>query len=105
MLVMADVAMLIDAAQDGYDAILLDVDNGPEGLTRALNDQLYSPDGLRSAMIALKPRGVLAIWSAAPDATFAANLQTAGFAVTEVPVNALPDGTGLSHVIWFAHKA
>jgi spermidine synthase len=104
MLVMADVAMLIDAAQGGYDAILLDVDNGPEGLTRALNDHLYSPRGLQSAMTALKPQGILAVWSAAPDAAFAAALAHAGFDVTEVQVNAVAAEDGLSHVIWFAQK-
>jgi spermidine synthase len=104
MLVMEDVAILIDGAQDGYDAILLDVDNGPEGLTRALNDHLYSPSGLQSAMTALKPQGVLAIWSAAPDAAFTAALHSAGFEVAEVQVNAMPDGESLSHIIWFAQK-
>ena len=105
MLIMDDVAMLIDAAQDGYDAILLDVDNGPEGLTRPLNDHLYSRDGLQSAMMALKPQGVLAIWSAAPDPAFAVELERAGFAVAEVQVDAVLDDGGLSHVIWFARKA
>jgi spermidine synthase len=105
MLVMDDVAMLIDAAQDGYDAILLDVDNGPEGLTRPLNDHLYSRAGLQSAMTALKPRGILAIWSAAPDRPFVVELERAGFAVTEVEVDAVLDDDDLSHVIWFARKA
>lgn len=105
MLVMADVAMLIDAAQDGYDAILLDVDNGPEGLTRPLNDHLYSRIGLQSAMAALKPRGILAIWSAAPDEAFAKELERAGFEVTEVPVDATAAGEDLGHVIWFCRKA
>jgi spermidine synthase len=105
VLVMDDVAMLIDAARDGYDAILLDVDNGPEGLTRPLNDHLYSARGLQAAMTALKPRGILAIWSAAADPAFTLHLQGAGFEVTEVAVSALPDGKGLRHVIWFAQKA
>lgn len=104
VLVMDDVAMLIDAARDGYDAILLDVDNGPEGLTRRLNDQLYSRSGLQAAMTALKPQGILAIWSAEPDPEFTVQLQDAGFKVAEVGVNALPNGGADRHVIWFAHK-
>jgi spermidine synthase len=105
VLVMEDVAMLIDAARGGYDAILLDVDNGPEGLTRKLNDHLYSPSGLQAAMIALKPKGILAIWSAEPDPAFTLQLQGAGFEVSEVPVAALPDEKSDCHFIWFAQKA
>jgi spermidine synthase len=105
LLMMDDVAMLIDAANGGYDAILLDVDNGPEGLTRALNDGLYSNKGLQSARNALKPRGILAVWSADAEPSFAAQLERNGFEVTEVPVRALPDGTGDQHIIWFAQKA
>jgi spermidine synthase len=104
VLVMDDVAMLIDAAREGYDAILLDVDNGPEGLTRRLNDQLYSGGGLQAAMTALKPQGILAIWSAEPDTLFPAELTAVGFEVTEVRVSALPEDDGDRHVIWFAQK-
>ena len=86
MLVEDDVALLIDAAQNAYDAILLDVDNGPDGLTRADNDDLYENDGLRSAHAALRPGGILAVWSAEPDTAFADRLARAGFAVDEVPV-------------------
>jgi spermidine synthase len=104
MLVMEDVAVLIDAATGGYDAILLDVDNGPEGLTRPLNDWLYSNKGLQAAMSALKPRGILAIWSADTEPSFAAQLQRNGFEVTEVPVSPATDGTGEPHIIWFARR-
>ncbi len=105
VLVMDDVAMLIDAAREGYDAILLDVDNGPEGLTRRLNDRLYSRCGLQAAMAALRPQGILAIWSAETDIIFPVQLQEVGFDVTEVRVHALPNGEGACHVIWFALKA
>lgn len=104
LLVMEDVATLIDAAREGYDAILLDVDNGPEGLTRRLNDRLYSPRGLQSAKAALKPNGMLAIWSAYADPAFTAELQGAGFEVTEARVNALPNGEGVDNIIWFARN-
>lgn len=104
-LVMDDVVLLIDAAREAYDAILLDVDNGPEGLTRELNDRLYSNAGLQAAMRALKPGGVLAIWSAGPEPAFTQQLERAGFVVTEALVHAYGDGTGDRHMIWFAQKA
>ncbi|WP_419808571.1 spermidine synthase [Sphingomonas sp.] len=97
---MGDVA---DAIRDGgWDAILLDVDNGPDGLTRAANDRLYSVAGLAAARAALRPGGVLAVWSAAPDPAFARRLERAGFAVDEVRVRARENGKGAAHVIWFA---
>jgi spermidine synthase len=102
---MDDVAALIAAAPKRYDAILLDVDNGPDGLTRAANDRLYAAQGLAAAKAALKPGGVLAIWSAEPDAKFTRRLQHAGFAVEEVSVRARSGGKGARHVIWFAAAA
>jgi hypothetical protein len=83
---------------------LLDVDNGPDGLTRRGNDRLYGAAGLEAARAALKPGGVLAIWSAAPDARFARALAQAGFAVEEVMIRARASGKGARHVIWFAVK-
>ncbi|WP_425491012.1 spermidine synthase [Novosphingobium flavum] len=104
VLVKDDVAMLIGAARGGYDAILLDVDNGPDGLTRTGNDHLYGPNGLLAARAALTRGGILAIWSAEPDKAFTARLQKAGFAVDEVVVRERPNGKGARHVIWFARK-
>ena len=104
VLVQDDVAMLIASAREGYDAILLDVDNGPDGLTRAANDGLYWRDGLAAARRALTPGGILAVWSAEPDARFAKRLAEAGFAVSEVTVRARDNGKGAKHVIWFARK-
>ena len=103
-LVLGDVAALIERSPDAYDAILLDVDNGPDGLTRSANDRLYSPRGLAAARAALRPGGILAIWSAAPDRAFARALAEAGFAVDEVSVRARANGKGAKHVIWFATK-
>jgi spermidine synthase len=99
-----DVTRAIGAAQGTYDAILLDVDNGPDGLMRKGNDQIYSAQGLSSARAALKPGGILAIWSAAPDAAFRRRLGDAGFGVDEVVVRARGNGKGPRHVIWFATK-
>lgn len=104
MLVDEDVGTLIRAARDGYDAILLDVDNGPEGLTRRQNDGLYSERGLREAMWALRPGGILAVWSAWPDPAFTQRLEEAGFTVSTSALTSLPNGEGYDHVIWFARK-
>ncbi|GAN00381.1 spermidine synthase [alpha proteobacterium U9-1i] len=98
-IVIDDVAALV--ARRRFDAILLDVDNGPDGLTRAENDRLYSDAGLASAKAALRPGGVLAIWSAGPDRTFSRRLRDAEFKVEEVAVRAR-SGKGARHVIWFA---
>ena len=103
-----DVAAIIDDAADGttscYDAILLDVDNGPDGIVRAGNDRLYAFPGLRAAKAALNPGGVLAIWSAAPDSRFARRLEKAGFEVEQREVRARPNNKGPRHTIWFARK-
>jgi spermidine synthase len=103
-LIEGDVGAEIRAGRAAYDAILLDVDNGPDGLTRAGNDALYSAAGLAAARAALKPGGLLAIWSAAPDKAFARRLGGAGFAVEEVAVRARANGKGPRHVIWFATR-
>jgi spermidine synthase len=97
-----DVVRVIRGASRSYDAILLDVDNGPDGLTRADNDELYSTHGLMAAKAALKSGGVLAIWSAAQDERFARRLKHTGFQVEEVMVRAGRGGKGARHVIWFA---
>ena len=99
---LSDVAAMIKAGVGRYDAILLDVDNGPDGLTRQANDGLYSLQGLANAKAALKPGGNLAIWSAAPDPAFARRLSQAGFTVDELRVRARENGKGPKHVIWFA---
>jgi len=104
LLVQSDVAPFIAGAHADYDAILLDVDNGPDGLVREDNNVLYSTPGLRSAKRALTPDGVLAIWSAGPDPAFTRRLEKCDFAVDEVKVAARSNGKGPKHVIWFATK-
>ena len=99
-LAIADVAALIRAPGRGYDAILLDVDNGPEGMTQAANDGLYSARGLAAARAALRPGGVFAVWSQGPDRAFAQRFAKAGFAVEEKRVRARGSHGGARHVIW-----
>ncbi|HYD24698.1 MAG TPA: spermidine synthase [Croceibacterium sp.] len=106
---MGDVLAWIDDAADGttapYDAILLDVDNGPDALVHEQNRRIYSFAGLRAAKAALAPGGVLAIWSAARDPAFTRRLDKAGFAVEELEVRARPNNKGPRHTIWFARAA
>lgn len=97
-----DVAALI-APQAQWDAILLDVDNGPEGLTRGANDALYDAAGLRAAWQALSPGGVLGVWSSARFPSFTPRLRRAGFAVEEHAVRA-GRGRGARHVVWMAKR-
>lgn len=96
-----DVAALI--AEGGWDAILLDVDNGPRGLSRPGNDGLYGPRGLAVAKQALNPGGLLAVWSSVQDHGFTKRLKQAGYAVEEIGVRA-HRGRGARHVIWIATK-
>ncbi|GAB5352662.1 spermidine synthase [Qipengyuania sp. 483] len=106
--VLCDVAALIDDANDGtcakWDAILLDVDNGPDGIVRDGNERLYSRTGLAKARDALNSNGVLSVWSAAPDHKFRTRLKEAGFDVEERRVRARPNNKGPHHTIWFARK-
>ncbi|WP_422056185.1 spermidine synthase [Sphingomonas sp.] len=103
-LVMGDVGAEIARSRGSWEAILLDVDNGPDGLTRDANDGLYTMRGLEKARTALAPGGVLAVWSAGPDPAFSRRMRDAGFAVEEVQVRARSNGKGPRHVIWFGKK-
>lgn len=98
-----DVARILMAGHEAYDAILLDVDNGPEGLTHKGNDWLYDVDGLNAAYTALRPRGVLAVWSAGPSRDFVQRMRKVGYEVEELRVRA-HGSKGARHVIWFARR-
>jgi spermidine synthase len=100
-----DVAELIGAARASFDAILLDVDNGPGGLNRAANDGLYAGAGLAAARRALRPGGVLAVWSGGPDPAFLRRLQGARFKAEEIAVRATGGKRGARHIIWLATPA
>jgi spermidine synthase len=109
----ADVGALIAQAaarrDTAYDAILLDVDNGPDGLSRPGNDRLYGKAGLTTTYAALRPCGVLAVWSSAPDRDFGQRLRQSGFDVDEQTVRAHSGGGkrggGAKHTIWLAERA
>ena len=100
----ADVIAVISEKASAFDAILLDVDNGPEGLIRKANDALYYPSGLTAIRRALRPGGVLAVWSSGPHPAFTRRLRHAGFEVNEVAVRATTKRSGARHVIWFATR-
>jgi spermidine synthase len=99
-----DVAAVMKRGRGKYDAILLDVDNGPAGLTSKANDWLYGPAGLRTAFAALRPNGILAVWSAGPDPAFTRRLQQAGFVSEEVPVRGRAANKGSRFLIWIARR-
>ena len=100
-----DVASLIMSERSAYDAILLDVDNGPGALTRKANDRLYDLAGLGAAYAALRSRGVLAAWSAGPDGNFTRRLHKAGFEANEVRVRARGTRGGARQIIWTAVRS
>ena len=99
-----DVGATIREVTSAFDAILLDVDNGPDGLTRPGNDALYSDAGLRAARRALTLGGVLAVWSAAPDLKFSQRLTRCGFETSVETVRATRSKRGARHTIWLARR-
>lgn len=98
-----DVTRLIKAEQQAYDAIMLDIDNGPTPITLKSNAWLYTPQGIAVTFAALKPGGVLAVWSAGPEPEFARQLERGGFQVEEKRVKARGN-KGANHVIWLARR-
>ena len=96
-----DVAKLLRRSRGCFDVIAMDVDNGPEGLTKSANDWLYSMSGIAAAQDALSPTGILAYWSADPDQAFHDQLRCCGFVVEEVSVFA-HGKKGTRHTIWLA---
>jgi spermidine synthase len=95
-----DVGRVIGAGRSAFDVILLDVDNGPQGLTRKGNQRLYGAGGLESARRALRPGGILAVWSAAPSPEFEARLRKARFDAATLRVRARGSDGGRVHSIF-----
>jgi spermidine synthase len=98
-----DVARILKTEKKSFDAIMLDVDNGPNGLTHSDNDWLYSLLGLNASYVALKPRGILSVWSAGPDVRFTKRLNQTGFKVEEILVHAHGKKGGKC-LIWIAER-
>jgi len=99
-----DVAETIRKEKSAWDAILIDVDNGPEGLTRKTNNRLYGRSGLQTSFSALRPGGILAVWASGGDEAFTSRLKECGFQAQTVSVRAFKSGKGSKHTIWIAEK-
>jgi len=99
-----DVGALIRKSGQAWDVVLLDVDNGPTALTRADNAGLYGRQGLDALHAALRPGGVAAVWSAAPDVSFTRRFEQAGFEVDVVEVRARGKKGGRRHTIWLGKR-
>ncbi len=97
-----DVGKVMREHKNGFDAIMLDVDNGPDGYTRDTNDNLYGLNGLEIAYEALKPNGILTVWSADTDQAFTQRLMKLGFEVEERRVREDTNERGAIHTIWIA---
>jgi len=95
-----DVGKVMLENKNSFNAIMLDVDNGPSAFTHAENDALYSLRGLKHAYDALKPGGVLTVWSASSDQAFTRHMTEVGFEVTEQRVGSHQSKRGNRHNIW-----
>jgi spermidine synthase len=102
----ADIAALLRAANPAtLDAILLDTDNGPDAVLLAGNASLYTPESLRMIRKALRPAGILGVWSADPSPRFEHHLQAAGFLWRAIDVPARGSPEDPLHTIYLAHVA
>jgi len=97
-----DIVHYLNNEKQTFDAIILDVDNGPEGLTQAGNNNLYDGAGLGMLKRRLTPGGILAVWSAKDSAPFTQRLKSVGFDVRVHTVSARPNNKGGRHTIWIA---
>ena len=103
--VIEDVINIINNNTSAFDAILLDVDNGPDSLTQEGNDELYSMSGVSMIHRALRPGGVVAVWSSSPDKGFVQRLNRSSFHVLEKKVRGRTHKKGPIHTIWIATKS
>lgn len=99
-----DVGFTLRANPDGFDAVLLDVDNGPRAFTAAGNAGLYDNAGVTAAYAALRASGTLAVWSAWDDRVFEQRLRFHGFVVEVERVRARLKKGGPRHTIFLGHK-
>ena len=102
--VVGDVYDTIKRSPRAFDVILLDVDNGPVALSSAKNQRLYSEYGVRACYQALRPGGVLAVWSSGPNGRFERRLASSGFDVEVLRV-AARKGSRARHVIFMAQRS
>ncbi len=103
-LIVGDVMNVMKSNQRSYDAVMLDVDNGPEGLTKDDNNRLYSRNGLKAAFQSLNFNGILSVWSSGDSEEFTERLKKSNFEVDKWKVRERANGKGAKHMIWFAKK-
>ncbi len=96
---LGDICALLEASEGAWDVVLLDVDNGPKSLTKPENGWLYTAQGLEAAHRSLRAGGVLGVWSARPNRSFARRMERAGFVVDEIEIEPRP-GMAQRHVVW-----
>jgi spermidine synthase len=102
-IVVGDAFDIISRARREFDVILLDVDNGPQALSQPRNQRLYGDGGTRACWTALTPGGVLGVWSAGPNAKYAARLDRFGFEPQMLRV-AARTGSRAAHVLFLGTK-
>lgn len=96
-----DVVNVLRANREGFNAIMLDTDNGPEGMIMSENSRLYAHKGITSTMAALRPNGVIAYWSVGDDPDFADSLENCGMSVRTLRVRAHAT-SGPMHTLYIA---
>ena len=101
---LGDVTDQIAKAREAFDAILLDVDNGPSAVILSANRRLYDTAGIRACRRALRPGGVLAVWSTGPDSSYVTALSRGGFDAEHRNVRTGRGGKGTRHVIFLGRK-
>ena len=99
-----DVVELVSCSRERFDAILLDIDNGPDALTTSSNRHLYGREGIRACSRALRTSGCLAVWSAEPSRKFEQRLLRCGFHVRRFRVPAYKGGKSMSRFVWVASE-
>jgi spermidine synthase len=97
-----DVVELISSSRNRFDAILLDIDNGPDALTDSGNSTMYSREGIIACRRALRENGCLAVWSAGTSEKFEQLLTSNGFSVSRFPVSAHKGSKSRSRFVWVA---
>ena len=99
-----DVVELVSRSRERFDAILLDIDNGPDAMTASSNHLVYGREGIKACGCALRKPGCLAVWSAEPSRAFEQRLLRCGFHVHRFRVPAYKGGKSLSRIVWVASE-
>ncbi len=99
-----DIVELISRSKSRFDAILLDIDNGPSAVTDSGNQRLYGPEGIEACRLALREQGCLAVWSPEPSKSFEQLLMSCNFHVRRFRVPAYKGSKSQSRFVWVASE-